>query len=80
MEGSGGREEAPDFLHTQPSRELVGGLRAQERERVPVALEDVLGEEADATGAEAHGGWGEAVDVFAVQEGVLEFLFGEQVG
>ena len=46
----------------------MGGLRAQEREGVPVALEDVLREEADATVAEAQGRWGEAVDVFAVQE------------
>jgi len=47
---------------------------------VPVAREDVLREEADATVADAHGSWGEAVDIFPVQEGVLKRLFGEQVG
>jgi hypothetical protein len=46
---------------------------------VPVALEDVLREKADATVADTHGGWGEAVDVFPVQEVVLQLLFGEQV-
>jgi hypothetical protein len=47
---------------------------------VPVALEDVLREKAAATGAEAHGSRGKAIDVCAVQEGVLQLLFGQQVG
>ena len=47
---------------------------------MPIAFEDVLGEEADATVADAHGGWGEAVDIFSMQEVGLEFLVGEQVG
>jgi len=47
---------------------------------VPVALEDVLREEADATVADAHGSRGKAIDIFPVQEGVLKLLFGEQVG
>ena len=47
---------------------------------MPVALEDVLREEADATGAEAQGSRGKAIDVFPVQEGVLKRLCGEQVG
>ena len=42
---------------------------------MPIAFEDVLREEADAAVADAHGRWGEAIDVFAVQEGVLQFLF-----
>ena len=69
VERGGGRQESPPFLHTEDSGEVVGGLRAQERQRGPVALEDVLREEAHTAGAEAHGGWGEAVDVCAVQEG-----------
>ena len=80
VQGGGGREEPPDLLHTEDGGETVGGLRAQEREGVPVALEDVLREEADATVADAHGRWGEAVDVFAVQEVVLELLFRDAVG
>ena len=71
VEGGGRLKESLDLLHAEDGREPVGGLRAQERQRVPVAFEDVLREEADATIADAHGGWGEAVDVFPVQEIVL---------
>jgi hypothetical protein len=80
VQGSGGREEPPDLLHTEDGWEPVGGWRAHEREGVPVALEDVLREEADATGADTHGRGGEAVDVFPVQEGVLQCLFRDAVG
>ena len=47
---------------------------------MPVALEDVLIEKADATVADTHGRGGEAVDIFPVQEVVLEFLFRDAVG
>ena len=80
VQGGGGREEPPDLLHTEDGGETVCGLRAQEREGVPVALEDVLREEADAAVADAHGRWGEAIDVFPVQEGALQLLFGDAVG
>ena len=59
---------------------MVGGLRAQECEGVPVTLEDVLIEEADTAVADAHGRWGEAIDVFAVQEVALQLLFRDAVG
>src|SRR2546425_414543 len=75
VEGGGGREEPPDFLNAENGGEMVCGLRAHEREGVPVALEDVLVEEADATIADAHGRWSEAVDIFPVQEVVLQLLF-----
>ena len=75
-----GRQESPPCLHTEDSGEVVGGVRAQERQRGPVALEDVRREEAKTAGAEAPGGWGEAVDVFAVQAGVLQRLFRDAVG
>jgi hypothetical protein len=80
VEGGGGREEPPDLRNTQHGGETVGGGRAHEREGVPVALEDMLIEEADATVADAQGRWGEAVDVFAVEEVGLELLFGDEVG
>jgi hypothetical protein len=80
VEGSGGHEESLDLLHTEDGGESVGGLHAQEREGVPVAPEDMLGEEADTTVADAHGRWGEAIDVFPVQEIALQFLFGDAVG
>jgi hypothetical protein len=47
---------------------------------VPSALEAVLREEADTAGAEAHGSWGEAVDIFAVPDGGLQVRCGEQGG
>ena len=80
VERGGGREESLDLLHTEDGGETVGGLRTQEREGVPVALEDVLVEEADATVADTHGRWGEAIGIFSVQEGVLEFWFRDAVG
>jgi hypothetical protein len=80
VERGGGRQEAPHFLHTEDRGEVVGGWRAQERQRGPVALEDVLREEANTTGADTHRGWGEAVDVFAMQEVALQLLFREAIG
>src|SRR5207247_1065133 len=68
------------LLHTEDGGETVCSLSTNEREGVPVALEDVLKEEADATVADAQGRWGEAVDVFAVQEVMLKFLFRDAVG
>jgi hypothetical protein len=80
VERGGGRQESPHFLHPEDSGEVVGGLRAQERQRGPVACEDVLREEANTTGADTHGGWGEAVDVFAMQEVALQLLCRDAVG
>ena len=80
VQGGSGRQEAFDLLHTEHGGETVRDLRANEREGVPIAFEDGLIEEAEAAVAETHGGWGEAVDVFPVQEGALQFLFGDAVG
>jgi hypothetical protein len=74
VEGCGRLEEPPDLLDTEHGGETMGVLSAQERQGVPVALEDVLGEEAEAAGADAHGRGGEAVDVFPVQDGALQLL------
>ena len=80
VEGGGGGAESPHLRHTAHGGETVGGLRAQEREGVPVALEDVVREEAEATGADAQGRWGKAIAVVAVQAGVLKLLCSEAVG
>jgi hypothetical protein len=40
----------------------------------------MLIEEANAAVADAHRSWGEAIDVFPVQEVVLKFLFRDAVG
>jgi hypothetical protein len=59
---------------------MVGGVRAQEREGMPVALEDVLREEAHTAGAETHGRGGEAVNILPVSEGALQLLCRDAVG
>jgi hypothetical protein len=46
---------------------------------MPVTLEDVLEEELDATVADAHGGRGEVINVFTVQEVGLEVGFGDEL-
>jgi hypothetical protein len=74
VQGRRGRQEALDLLHTEDGGEPVGGVRPQARQRGPVALEHMRIAAADPTGAEAHGRWGEASDVFAVQAGVLQLL------
>jgi hypothetical protein len=78
--GSGRHEEPPDLLHPEDSGETVGGGRAEAGAGVPVAREDVRREDADAARAEAHGRWGEAVDVLPRQEGRLQGLCREAVG
>jgi len=80
VQGGSGRQEALDLLRTEHGGETVRDLRANACEGVPIAFEDVLREAAEATGAEAHRRGGEAVDVFAVQEGVLQLLFRNPVG
>jgi hypothetical protein len=80
VQGGSGLEQTPNFFHTEDGGEAVCGLSPNQRQDVPIALEDVLIEKSDTTVADAHGSWGEAIDVFAVQEIVLELLFGEQVG
>ena len=47
---------------------------------MPITLEDVLIEEADAAVADAHGRWSQAIDVFAVEEVALQFRFRDAVG
>jgi hypothetical protein len=80
MQGGSRLEDTSDFFNTEDGGETVGGLCAQERQRGPVAFEDVLIEEADAAVADAHRGWGEAIDIFAVQSVSLELLFRDAVG
>jgi len=80
MQGGSRLEDTSDFCNTEHRREMVGGLRAEERQRGPVTLQDVLREEADAAVADTHGRGGEAVDILAVEEVRLEFLFGDAVG
>ena len=79
VEGGRRGKEPPHLLHTEDGGETVGGWCTHKRERVPVTLEDVLIEEADATVAETHRRRGEAIDIFSVQKVVLQFLFSKAV-
>jgi hypothetical protein len=73
-------KNASDFFDAQDSREATFILGSKDTEDVPTAVKHVLVEEADTAVADAHGLGGPSVDVFAVEEVVLEFLLGEQVG
>jgi len=54
--GGGHAEQATYFLHTEDSWEPVCGLRSHEVEELPIAFQNVEGEEADAAVADTHGG------------------------
>ena len=73
-------EETGHFFQAKESWEAVFRLGSHEVEGLPVALKDMVVEEADATGADAHGRWGEAITVFSVQDVGLKLLFGDHVG
>jgi hypothetical protein len=66
VQGGSRLEKTSDLLKAEDGGETVCGLRAHERQGVPVTLQDMLGEASAITGAEAHGRGGEAVDVFPV--------------
>ena len=53
------------------------GLGSEDVENMPVALKDVLVEEADTAVTDAHGIGRPFAEVLAVKEVVLEFIFGE---
>jgi hypothetical protein len=79
VQGGSRLQKTSDFFHPADGGEPVGGLSPHERQRVPITLEDVLGEAAETAGADAQGSGGEAIDVFAVQQVVLKLLFRDQV-
>jgi hypothetical protein len=55
-------------------------LGSEDSEDVPIALEDVFVEEANAAIADTHGIGGPVINVLPVEEIVLEFLLGDQIG
>src|SRR5262245_40065853 len=80
MQGGSRLEDTSDFFNTEDGGETVGGLCAQERQRGPVACEDVLTEEADAAVADAQRGWCEAIGSLGGREGSRERLFRDGCG
>ena len=79
VQGGGGIEKTAPFFQAAESWEAVCGLGANEIACLPVAPKDVVRESSDATGADTHGTGREAIDIFSVQKGWLEFLFRDEV-
>ena len=73
-------KNASDFFNAENGRESSLGLGSEDSEDVPIALEDVFIAEAYAAIADPHGIGRPVIDVFAVEEVVLEFLLGDQIG
>jgi hypothetical protein len=73
-------KNASDFIDAENGRKASFGLGSEDSEDVPIALEDVFVEEANPTIADPHGIGGPVIDVFPLEEIVLEFLLGDQIG
>lgn len=73
-------KNASDFFNAENSRKPSFGLGPEDSEDVPVSLEDVFVEEANPAIADPHGIGRPVISVFSLEEIVLEFLFGDQVG
>ena len=79
VQGCGPTEKAPHFLHTEDGGQAVFGLGSHAVESLPVSLQDVVEEESDGAVADTHGVWREPVNVFSMQEVVLELILGDEV-
>ena len=80
LEGFDLGQNASGFFNAKNGRESSFILGSEDSEDVPVSLEDVFVEEAYPAIADAHGIGGPVINVLAVEEIVLEFLLGDQVG
>ena len=80
LEGFDLGKNASDFFNAENGRESSFGLGSEDSEDVPVSLEDVFVEEANPAIADAHGIGGPVINVFPVEEIVLEFLLSDQIG
>jgi hypothetical protein len=80
LEGMDLGKNTSDFLTAENGRKASFGLGSEDSEDVPVSLEDVFKEEANAAIADAHGIGRPVIDVLSPEEIVLEFLLGDQIG
>ena len=80
LEGFDAGKNASDFFNAENGRKASFGLGSEDSEDVPVSLKDVFVEEAYAAIADAHGIGGPVINVLSVEEIVLEFLLGDQIG
>jgi len=80
LEGFDLGKNASDFFTAENGRKASFGLGSEDSKDVPIALEDVFVEEANPAIADAHGIGGPVINVLSVEEIVLEFLLGDQIG
>jgi hypothetical protein len=80
LEGFDLGKNGSDLFTAQNSGKASFGLRTKDSQDVPVSLEDVFEEEAYAAIADAHGIRGPVINVLAVEEIILKFLLGDQIG
>ena len=66
-------------FQAEESQEAVCGLGTNEVEGLPVASKDGVVEETDGAVADAQGAWSESVNMLAVSDVVLQFLFGDEI-
>ncbi len=80
LEGMDLGKNTSDLFTAENGREASFGLGTEDSEDVPVSLEDVFEEEANAAIADAHGIGRPVIDILAVEEIILKFLLGDQIG
>lgn len=80
LEGFDLGKNGSDFFNAKNGREPSLILGSEDSEDVPVSLEDVLVEKAYPAIADPHGIGGPVINVFPLEEIVLEFLLGDQIG
>jgi len=80
LEGFDLSKNGSDFFTAENGGESSLILGSEDSEDVPIALKDVFIAEAYAAIADAHGIGGPVIVVLAVEEIVLEFLLGDQIG
>ena len=80
LEGFDAGQNASDFFHAKDGRKSSFILGSEDSENVPVALEDVLIEEAYPAIADPHSIGRPLISVFPVEEIVLKFLLANEIG
>jgi hypothetical protein len=80
LEGFDAGQNASDFFHAKDGRQSSFILGSEDSENVPVALEDVLVEEAYPAIADPHSIGRPLIRVFPVEEIVLKLLLSNEIG
>ena len=80
LEGFDAGQNVSDFFHAENGRESSFSLGSEDSENVPVALEDVLVEEAYPAIADTHRIGRPLISVFPLEEIVLKLLLANEIG